>query len=80
MVGNHLMQELVLLTGALDAMVVDYQCIMPSVTDVAKMLPHGGHINRGQSEVLGRYPYLLRSPSRGLEIGKEDRALRCRSL
>ena len=36
MAGNHLMQELVLLTGALDAMVVDYQCIMPSVTDVAK--------------------------------------------
>ncbi len=34
--GNHLMQELVLITGALEAMVVDYQCIMPSVVDVAK--------------------------------------------
>jgi carbon-monoxide dehydrogenase catalytic subunit len=36
MAGNHLMQELVLITGALEAMVVDYQCIMPSVVDVAK--------------------------------------------
>jgi anaerobic carbon-monoxide dehydrogenase catalytic subunit len=34
--GNHLMQELVLITGALEAMVVDYQCILPSVVDVAK--------------------------------------------
>jgi carbon-monoxide dehydrogenase catalytic subunit len=34
--GNHLMQELVLITGALEAMVVDYQCIMPSVVDVAR--------------------------------------------
>nr|VFJ61913.1 MAG: carbon-monoxide dehydrogenase catalytic subunit [Candidatus Kentron sp. FW] len=31
MAGNHLMQELVLITGALDAMVVDYQCIMPAI-------------------------------------------------
>ena len=36
MAGNHLMQELVLVTGALEAMVVDYQCIMPSIVDVAK--------------------------------------------
>lgn len=36
MAGNHLMQELVLITGALEAMIVDYQCIMPSVVDVAK--------------------------------------------
>ncbi len=36
MAGNHLMQELILITGALEAMVVDYQCIMPSIVDVAK--------------------------------------------
>lgn len=29
-------QEMAILTGALDAMVVDYQCIMPSVTSVAE--------------------------------------------
>ena len=35
MAGNHLMQELTIMTGALEAMIVDYQCIMPAVTDVA---------------------------------------------
>lgn len=35
MAGNHLMTELVLTTGAVDMMVVDYQCIMPSVGNVA---------------------------------------------
>ena len=29
-------QEMAIITGALDAMVVDYQCIMPSVTSVAE--------------------------------------------
>ncbi|AJA49501.1 carbon monoxide dehydrogenase 1 [Clostridium pasteurianum DSM 525 = ATCC 6013] len=33
--GNFLQQELAIVTGALDAMVVDYQCIMPSLVDVA---------------------------------------------
>lgn len=31
MAGNHLMTELVLITGAVEAMIVDYQCIMPSI-------------------------------------------------
>lgn len=29
--GNHLSQELVITTGALEAMIVDYQCIFPSL-------------------------------------------------
>jgi anaerobic carbon-monoxide dehydrogenase catalytic subunit len=33
--GNYLHQELALLTGAVDAMVVDVQCIMPSLPGVA---------------------------------------------
>lgn len=32
---NYLSQELVILTGALDAMIVDVQCIMPSLAKVA---------------------------------------------
>jgi carbon-monoxide dehydrogenase catalytic subunit len=36
MAGNHLLQELVIMTGVLDAMLVDYQCIMPSVVNVAE--------------------------------------------
>ncbi len=34
--GNHLMTELALATGAVEMMIVDYQCIMPSVSTVAK--------------------------------------------
>ncbi len=33
--GNFLMQEFAVITGAVEAMVVDYQCIMPSLPDVA---------------------------------------------
>ncbi len=35
MAGNHLMTELVLSTGAVDMMLVDYQCIMPSLGAIA---------------------------------------------
>lgn len=35
MAGNHLMTELALVTGAVEMMVVDYQCIMPSLGQVA---------------------------------------------
>ncbi|MBL0712080.1 MAG: anaerobic carbon-monoxide dehydrogenase catalytic subunit [Desulfosarcina sp.] len=35
MAGNHLMTELILATGAVDTMIVDYQCIMPSLGKVA---------------------------------------------
>ena len=35
MAGNHLMTELVLSTGAVEMMLVDYQCIMPSLGQVA---------------------------------------------
>jgi len=35
MAGNHLMTELILGTGAVEMMIVDYQCIMPSLGKVA---------------------------------------------
>ena len=35
MAGNHLMTELALVTGAVEAVVVDYQCIMPSMLQAA---------------------------------------------
>ena len=34
MAGNHLMTELALVTGAVELIVVDYQCIMPSLVQV----------------------------------------------
>ncbi len=33
--GNLLQQELAIATGALEAVIVDYQCIMPAIVDVA---------------------------------------------
>ncbi len=36
MAGNHLIQELVIGTGVVDVVIVDYQCIMPAIVDVAK--------------------------------------------
>jgi len=35
MAGNHLMTELAVVTGAIEAVVVDYQCIMPSMVQAA---------------------------------------------
>ncbi len=35
MAGNHLMTELAIVTGAVEAVVVDYQCIMPSMVQIA---------------------------------------------
>lgn len=70
MAGNHLMQELVLLTGALDAMVVDYQCIMPSVTDVAKCF-HTVVISTADKAKFTGATHVSFDPQRGLEIGRE---------
>ncbi|MCG8634770.1 MAG: anaerobic carbon-monoxide dehydrogenase catalytic subunit [Desulfobacterales bacterium] len=35
MAGNHLMTELAIVTGAVEAVVVDYQCIMPGMVQAA---------------------------------------------
>ena len=35
MAGNHLMTELTLVTGAIEMMIVDYQCIMPALPRIA---------------------------------------------
>ncbi|MEN6373679.1 MAG: anaerobic carbon-monoxide dehydrogenase catalytic subunit, partial [Smithella sp.] len=36
MAGNHLMTELVIVTGAVEAIIVDYQCIMPSMGQISQ--------------------------------------------
>ena len=70
MAGNHLMQELVIMTGALEAMVVDYQCIMPSVIDVAKCF-HTRVISTFDKAKLPGAVHMPFDPHHGLEIGKE---------
>lgn len=69
MAGNHLMQELVMLTGALDAMVVDYQCIMPAVVDVAKCF-HTRVISTADKAKFTGAMHISFDPRHGVEIGK----------
>jgi carbon-monoxide dehydrogenase catalytic subunit len=70
MAGNHLIQELAIMTGALEAMVVDYQCIMPSVTEVAKCF-HTQVISTFDKAKFPGAVHIPFDPNRGLEIGKE---------
>ncbi len=70
MAGNHLMQELIIMTGALEAMVVDYQCIMPSVTDVARCF-HTQVISTSDKAKFPGATHISFDPHRGYEIGKE---------
>ncbi|MCU0971835.1 MAG: anaerobic carbon-monoxide dehydrogenase catalytic subunit [Gammaproteobacteria bacterium] len=70
MAGNHLIQELILVTGLLDAMVVDYQCIMPSLTDVAKCF-HTAVISTADKAKFTGATHIAFDPHRGLEIGRE---------
>ncbi|MFZ0324105.1 MAG: anaerobic carbon-monoxide dehydrogenase catalytic subunit [Actinomycetes bacterium] len=70
MAGNHLMQELAITTGALEAMVVDYQCIMPSVTDVAKCY-HTVVISTADKAKFPGAVHVSFDPHRGLDIGKD---------
>ena len=41
--GNFLQQELAIITGAVEAMLVDVQCIMPGIVEVGRLLPHRDH-------------------------------------
>jgi len=68
MAGNHLMQELVLLTGALDAMVVDYQCIMPSLGELAACY-HTLFFSTSPKAKFPRATHLAFTPETGAELG-----------
>jgi anaerobic carbon-monoxide dehydrogenase catalytic subunit len=70
MAGNHLMQELIMMTGALEAMVVDYQCIMPSVTDIARCF-HTQVISTSDKAKFPGAVHVPFDPKHGLEIGKD---------
>jgi carbon-monoxide dehydrogenase catalytic subunit len=68
--GNHLMQELAIMTGALDAMVVDYQCVMPSVVDVARCF----HTRIISTSDKGKIPGAVHAPfdaRNGAEIARQ---------
>jgi carbon-monoxide dehydrogenase catalytic subunit len=70
MAGNHLMQELALVTGALEAMVVDYQCIMPSIVDVAKCY-HTKIISTADKAKFTGATHVSFEPEHGAETAKQ---------
>jgi carbon-monoxide dehydrogenase catalytic subunit len=70
MAGNHLMQELCIVTGALEMMVVDYQCIMPAVTETAKCF-HTKVVSTFDKAKFPGAEHIKFDPARGLEIGKQ---------
>ncbi|HEX8993513.1 MAG TPA: anaerobic carbon-monoxide dehydrogenase catalytic subunit, partial [Anaerolineales bacterium] len=70
MAGNHLMQELVIMTGAVEAMVVDYQCIMPAVVETAKCY-HTKVISTFDKAKFPGAEHISFNPAHALEIGKQ---------
>jgi len=70
MAGNHLMQELVIMTGAVEVMVVDYQCIMPAVTETAKCF-HTKVISTFDKAKFPGAEHISFDPARALQIGKD---------
>lgn len=70
MVGNHLMQELAIMTGSVEVMVVDYQCIMPAVTETAKCF-HTKVISTFDKAKFPGAEHIQFDPQKGLEIGKQ---------
>lgn len=70
MAGNHLMQELAIMTGAVELMLVDYQCIMPAVTETARCF-HTKVVSTFDKAKFPGAEHISFDPGRGLEIGKQ---------
>ncbi|MGD2156241.1 MAG: anaerobic carbon-monoxide dehydrogenase catalytic subunit [Anaerolineales bacterium] len=70
MAGNHLMQELSIMTGAVELMVVDYQCIMPSITETAKCF-HTKVVSTFDKAKFPGAEHITFDPRNGMEIGKQ---------
>lgn len=68
--GNMLQQELAIATGVVDAMVVDIQCVMPGLKEVAKCY----HTKLISTHPKGKFigmEYIEFDEARGLTIAKE---------
>jgi len=70
MAGNHLMQELAIMTGSVEMMVVDYQCIMPAVTETAKCF-HTKVVSTFDKAKFPGAEHIQFNAEHGLEIGKQ---------
>jgi carbon-monoxide dehydrogenase catalytic subunit len=70
MAGNHLVQELALLTGAVEAMVVDYQCILPSLGELAGCY-HTLFFTTSPKAKFPKATHLNFTPESGEALGRE---------
>ena len=77
--GNFLSQELAIATGAVEAMVVDVQCIMQALADVASQLPHQADHHLAEGQDRGRRAHRVRRAPR-LRERQGDRARGHRQL
>ncbi|MEW6533417.1 MAG: anaerobic carbon-monoxide dehydrogenase catalytic subunit [Thermodesulfobacteriota bacterium] len=68
--GNFLQQEMAIITGALEAMVVDVQCIMQGVSDLAKCFHTQIVTTSPIARIQGAYKHYDFDESRGLETAK----------
>ena len=50
--GNFLQQELAVMTGAVDVMLVDIQCVFPALDAASGLLPHEGDLHQRQGPLL----------------------------
>ena len=69
--GNHLMTELVIVTGAADVVVADYQCIMPSMPRVAQCY----HTKFITTSPKGRFPEAIH-----MEVTPRNATKVCREI
>jgi len=74
--GNFLHQELAILTGAVDAMVVDIQCIMQALVPLASKF-HTEIVTTSRKAKITGATHIEFDESRGLEIAKEIVKLAC---
>ncbi len=70
MAGNHLVQELALITGAVEAMVVDYQCILPSLGELASCY-HTLFFTTSPKAKFPKATHLNFTPASGEALGRE---------
>ncbi len=68
--GNMLDQELAIATGAVEVMVIDYQCIFPSITDTASCY-HTKVITTSEKSKVQGAEYREFKPESGLDTAKE---------
>jgi len=68
--GNMLDQELAIATGSVEVMVIDYQCIFPSITDTAKCY-HTKIVSTSEKSKVPGATHLEFHPENALDTAKE---------